>query len=80
MQKQQHFYRKTKIRLYVSNARYFLLYGSETTKQLESRIRGSGRRCLRQIVNIRWPNVFSNSELSEKTGVMNVVNEIVRRR
>ncbi|CAG2215814.1 unnamed protein product [Mytilus edulis] len=75
--------RKTKIRLYVSNVRSVLLYGSETwrtTKKVESRIRGFEGRCLRRIINIRWPSVISNSELSERTGVKNIVNEIMRRR
>ncbi|XP_071138272.1 uncharacterized protein [Mytilus edulis] len=73
--------RKTKIRLYVSNVKSVLLYGSETwrtTKNVE-RIRGFEGRCLRRIINIRWPSVISNSELSERTGVKNILNEIIRR-
>lgn len=50
----------------------------KTTKQIEVECGFKGR-CLRRIINNRWPNVISNSELSERTGVLNIVNEIMRR-
>ena len=62
--------RRTKIRLYVSNVRSVLLYGAETwrtTKKIESKVRGFEGRCLRIIVNIRWPELISNRELAERT-------------
>ena len=75
--------RRTKIRLYVSNVRSVLLYGAETwrtTRQIESKVRGFEGRCLRRIVNIRWPELISNRELAERTGVGNIVAEIKRRK
>jgi len=60
-----------------------LLYGAETwrttnttTKKLQTFI----NNCLRRILQIRWPNTISNSDLWEKTHQQNAGDEIRRRR
>ena len=64
----------TKIRLFNSNVKSVLLYGAETwrttnttTKKLQTFI----NNCLRRILQIRWPNTISNSDLWEKTHQQN---------
>ena len=56
----------TKIHLFNSNVKSVLLYGTEiwrttntTTKQLQTFI----NNCLRRVLQIRWPNTISNSDL-----------------
>ena len=73
----------TKIRLFNSNVKSVLLYGAETwrttnttTKKLQTFI----NNCLRRILQIRWPNTISNSDLWEKTHQQNAGDEIRRRR
>ena len=73
----------TKIRLYVSNVRSVLMYGTETwrnNKEVENKMRAFEGRCLRNILKIHWPNIISNKHLAERTKLKNVTSEIKRRR
>ena len=73
----------TKISLFKSNLKSVLLYGAETwmttnttTKKLQTFI----NNCLRRILQIRWPNTISNSDLCEKIHQQNVGDEMRKRR
>jgi hypothetical protein len=74
---------KTKAKLYNSNVKSVLLYGSEcwrVTKSDMNKIDVFHNSCLRQICRIFWPQKISNEELYKKTGCKNVTTEIKRRR
>jgi len=56
---------RTKLRIFRSNVKTVLLYGSETwkvAKHTTSKLQVFVNRCLR-ILNIHWPEVISNEEL-----------------
>jgi hypothetical protein len=60
----------TKLRLFNSNVKYVLLYGSETWREPASSIKALQvllNRCLRTILGVRWPDTISNKELWRKT-------------
>ena len=74
---------KTKIRLYNSNVKAVLLYGSECwriTKDDTRKVDVFHNGCLRKICNIYWPNKILNVELHKKTDSMNMSLEIKNRR
>ena len=74
---------KTKVKLYNSNVKSVLLYGSECwreTKKDMSKIEAFHNRCLRKLCNIYWPNKISNARLYERTGCRSIVQEIRQRR
>ena len=57
---------KTKLRIFETNVKSVLLYGSETwkqTKKNENDLQVFVNKCLRQILQIRWPEKISNSSL-----------------
>jgi hypothetical protein len=57
---------KTKIRLFNSNVKTVLLYGSEswkTTQEIVKKLRVFIHKCLRIILCIRWPQKISNLEV-----------------
>ena len=57
---------RTKLRIFRSNVKAVLLYGSETwkvAKHTTSKLQVFVNRCLRRILNIHWPEVISNEEL-----------------
>ena len=59
----------TKLRLFNSNVKSVLLYGSETwkmTKATMQKIQTFINMCLRRIFNIRWPEKISNEELWQR--------------
>ena len=61
---------KTKLRIFNSNVKSILLYGSETwaiTESIRKKLQTFVNRCLRRILRIYWPNVISNRELWERT-------------
>jgi len=73
----------TKLRLFESNVKSVLLYACETwkvtasiTKKLQTYI----NRCLRRILNIRWPRTISNTLLWQRTRQIPVENEIRKRK
>ena len=74
---------RTKIRLYNSNVKSVLMYGSECWRVVKgdmSKINAFHNSCLRKICRIFWPNKVSNLELYQRTGSKSVVLEIKHRR
>ena len=74
---------KTKIRLYNSNVKSVLLYGSECWRIIKSdvdKVNAFHNGCLRRICNIYWPQKISNENLYKKTGCKNISIEIKIRR
>lgn len=61
---------RTKIRLFNTNIKSILLYGSETwnaSRTNINRIQVFINKCLRKIMKIFWPNKISNKELWDRT-------------
>ena len=57
---------KTKLKLYNSNVKTVLLYGSEswkTTREIVRKLRGFTHKCLRFLLGIRWPQKIMNFEV-----------------
>jgi hypothetical protein len=60
----------TKLRLFNSNVKYILLYGSETWRETASSIKSLQvflNRYLRIMLGVRWPDTINNKELWRKT-------------
>ena len=75
--------RNLKIRIFKTNCISVLLYGCETwkvTNSIESRIQVFVNNCLRRILRVFWPNVISNENLWNITGVENMATMIRRRK
>ena len=75
--------RKNKLRIFNSNVKSVLLYGSETwrvTDTLNKKIQTFINKCLRQILNIRWPETISNAELWRQTNQDPIGQQIARRK
>ena len=75
-------YKRTKIRLFNSNIKPVLLYGSETwrtTKTTMTKVQTFINCCLRRILNIHWPDTISNQDLWQKTA-QQPVEEVIKRR
>ena len=73
----------TKIRLFNSNVKSVLLYGSETwrtTKTTIQKIQAFINTCLRKILRIHWPETISNADLWQRTKQLPAEDEIKRRR
>ena len=74
---------KTKIRLFNSNVKSVLLYGSETWRMNKStlqKVQTFVNKCLRQILKIHWPEKISNERLWQATNQRTIEEEILRRR
>lgn len=74
---------QTKIRIFKSNIKPVLLYGSETwriTKTTMTRVQSFINRCMRRILNIHWPDTISNNDLWQRTNEQPVEEQIRRRR
>ena len=74
---------KTKFKLYNSNVKSVLLYGSECWRIVKSdvnKVNAFHNGCLRRICNIYWPQKISNVNLYRKTGCKNIALEIKSRR
>ena len=74
---------RTKIKIYRSNVRAVLLYGSESWRMTEadlSMLRGFDNKCLRRILGIYWPNTISNKELEKTTCLPQIDRELKKRR
>ena len=74
---------KTKIRIFNSNVKSVLLYGSESwtsTKTNCKKLQTFISACLRRILKIRWPERIRNEELWARTGQAPVDEELGRRR
>ncbi|XP_061184963.1 uncharacterized protein LOC133192979 [Saccostrea echinata] len=74
---------RTKLRIFNSNVKSVLLYGSECwklRKDLARKLRIFVNRCLRTIFKIRWPKLVSYNYLREMSGQEDIAVEIVRRK
>ena len=74
---------RTKVRLYNSNVKSVLLYGSEcwrVTSHDMKKVEAFHNGCLRKLCRIFWPEKISNAHLYKKTKCNSVVLEIKRRR
>jgi hypothetical protein len=74
---------QTKLRVFNTNVKSVLLYGSETwrhTKALDHKLQVFTNTCLRQILRIRWPDRISNQELWQRTGQVPIANAIKKRK
>jgi len=75
--------RHTKVRLFNSNVKSILLYGSESwslTKRLEQKLQVFINNCLRKILQIYWPQTISNEELWRTTKQSPVIKQIMKRK
>ena len=68
----------TKLRLFKSNVKSVLLYGSETLGMTKATIQNI--MCHRRIFNTRWPEKISNEELWQRAGQEPVGQQIRRRK
>ena len=74
---------KTKIRLFNSNMKTILLYGSECwkiSKEITHKLRVFVHKCLRIILRIRWPMKISNKSAREKCNQEDITVELANRR
>lgn len=72
-----------KIRIFNSNIKSVLLYGSETWRMIEkreSKLQTFINRCLRRILGIYWPATIINANLWEATGQEPVRQEMTSRK
>ena len=74
---------QNKIRIFGTNVKSVLLYGSETwrvTKTNMNKLQTFINKCLRNVLQIRWPEMIPNEELWERTGQEQIITEIKRRK
>lgn len=74
---------KTKIKLYNSNVKSVLLYGSECWRVVSTemaKISSFHNSCLRRICKVFWPNKITNEDLYKRTNCKNIEKEIQQRR
>ena len=74
---------RTTLRIFSSNVKSVLLYGSETwrkTKTMLQKIQTFINTCLRCIYNIGWPEMIPNEDLWERAGQEPVAKQILRRK
>ena len=74
---------RNKIRIFNTNVKSVLLYGSETwrvTKTSTHKLQTFINKCLRNILTIRWPEVVSNEHLWDRTKQMPIETEIKMRK
>ncbi|GFR92088.1 hypothetical protein ElyMa_006192100 [Elysia marginata] len=55
-------------------------HGEPTNQRIESKLRGFEGRCLRRILGIRWEHRVTNKEISERTGMRPILEEVKIRR
>ena len=75
--------KETKLRIFRSNVKSVLLYGSESWKLNESaknRLQVFINKCLRQILGIRWFDLVTTEDLLTRTNEQRVVEQILCRR
>ena len=71
--------RKTKLKLYNSNVKSVLLYGSECWRIIQSdfnKLAAFHNTCLRKICKIFWPNKITNKDLYQLTSQRDIREEI----
>ena len=74
---------QNKIKIFNTNFKSVLLYGSETWRTTKSNTHNMQtfiNRCLRNIINIRWPDIISNNDLWDKTGQSPIEVEIRKKK
>ena len=74
---------RTKLKLFESNVKSVLLYACETwkvTASIMKKLQTYTNRCLRRILNIRWPNIISNNTLWQRTNQIPIQDEIRKRK
>ena len=72
----------TKIRLFNTNVKAVLLYGSETwrtTKAIMKKVQTFTNNCLRKLLKVRWPATIKNEDLWRQTK-QTAVNEEIKKR
>ena len=75
--------RGTKFRIFNTNVKAVLLYGSETwrtTKRMTQKLQSFINQCLRRILKIRWTDRVRNETLWERTGEEPIEIQILRRK
>ncbi|PVD36200.1 hypothetical protein C0Q70_03175 [Pomacea canaliculata] len=73
----------TKIHILNANVKSFLLHGSETwhvTNTITNKIQTFVNKCMRHILNIRWPEIISNTDLCERTNKKPASQDIKKRK
>ena len=73
---------RTKLRIFSSNVKSVLLYGSVTWRKTKTMLQKNQtfiNTCLRHIYNIRWPEMISNEDLWERAGQEPVAKKILKR-
>ena len=71
----------TKIRIFIANIKFVLLYGSETlktTKSLQNKLQVFVN-CLRYILKTWWSNEITDGDLWRKTGHQEDITGVIRR-
>jgi hypothetical protein len=74
---------RTKMRIFNTNVKSVLLYGSETWREtvtLQKKLQVFINKCLRQILRIRWPETITNKQLWDKTQQKSILQDIKRRK
>ncbi|KAL9954336.1 hypothetical protein ACROYT_G041858 [Oculina patagonica] len=74
---------KTKLRIFTTNVKATLLFGSQTwkvTQALSNKLQSFVNKCLRKILKTHWPEKISNKELWSRTGQEHIPAEIARRK
>lgn len=74
---------KTKIKIFNSNVKSILLYGSETwflNKKQENKLQVFINKCLKRIFKIFWPNTIRNKDLWERSGQEKIATQIYKKK
>lgn len=74
--------RRSKVRIFNTNVKAVLLYGSETwrvTNTITKKIQTFVNKCLRHILNIRWPEKILNVDLWKRTS-QNPIDQDIKKR
>ena len=74
---------RNKLRIYNTNVKSVLLYGSETWKTTSTtlkKLQTFTNRCLRNILGIRWPERITNEELWRRTDQQEIGRQISERK
>ena len=74
---------RTKLRIFRSNVKTVLLYGSEswrTTKRIQSRIQSFVNSCLRRILGFCWKDKVTNKQLWERAEEELIALQVRRRK
>jgi hypothetical protein len=75
--------KKTKVCIFISKLKSILLYVCETwrlTKQITDMLQRFINRCLRRIINIKWPESNSNEDLWTVTNQQPIYIQIKKRK